>query len=111
MCFLSGFYCPLFTLASNCFSVGSDTKLHRLWPPGDRNLHFQIFKPSFWPQYLLCALQDDGDSEDEHDDSESDGCAGGDDEHNDDRVLLLPMTGLSLSQVTRSASHMLAISG
>lgn len=48
----------------------------------------------------MLALKDGGDSKDEHDDSESDGGAGGGHERDDDCVLLLPMTALSLSQVT-----------
>lgn len=28
-----------------CLSVGSETKARRLWPPGERNLHFHISNP------------------------------------------------------------------
>lgn len=45
MRFLSGFTVHFSMSGSNCFSVGSDTKPGRLWPPGETNLHFLISHP------------------------------------------------------------------
>lgn len=94
-----------------CVSTGSETKPSGLRPPGERNLHFHISNLSFWQQYLLLALQDEGDSKDEHDDSERDGSAGGDEHDDDHDLIFLPMTALSLSQVKRGAADTLALSG
>lgn len=45
MRFLSGVTVHFSMSDSNCFSVGSDTEPGRLWPPGERNLHFHISHP------------------------------------------------------------------
>lgn len=42
-CFSSGLTIHFYN--TNCFSVDKDRKLHRLRPPGERNLHFQVSNP------------------------------------------------------------------
>lgn len=80
-----------------CVSVGSETKTHRLWPPGETTLHFHISNPHF-DSDTYCSLYRAMVSKDEHDDSEHDGGTGGGDEHDDDDdLLLLPMTVLRRS--------------
>lgn len=85
---------------SNCLSVGADTKPRRMWPHGEANLHFHISHPhsdgdthcSLYKMVVIAKMNMMI--------VRVMGAPGGGDERDDDCVLLLPMTALSLSQVT-----------